>query len=176
MRSWYRVALVFACMIAPNLVSAENGSANENMREAANAAAYQDLHRGSKIIGADVRDPRDKKLGEIKDILLDSGRGEVAFVVVSFAAASGLPGRRYHAIPWKALQPGDDGKHYVLYADRETISNGPGFEHGKWPDLADQKWSSEVDGYWSRMVGQGPPGSITTSSGTSGARGNGSRP
>lgn len=183
MRKWYRIVLLSLCTMAPGFASSQDTRVNGDVRQFADAAKNQNMYRGSKIIGADIRDPQDKKLGEIKDILLDSERGEVAFVVVSFgraafgqAALGGvprLPGSNYHAIPWKALQASDDGRHYVLYADRETISKAPAFDQRKWPDLADQKWSTEVDRYWTRMIGQGPSGGITTSSGanSSGTKG-----
>jgi sporulation protein YlmC with PRC-barrel domain len=171
MKTLYCIVLVAVCMILPALASFQGIKANGDVRQSTNAAQKQDknqdMYRGSKVIGADIRDPPGKKLGEIKDILLDSERGEVAFLVASFGGAMGLPGRKYHAIPWKALQLGDDGKHYVLYADRETISKAPAFDQKKWPDPADRKWSTEVDRYWTRMVGHAPSGGITTSSGAS---------
>jgi sporulation protein YlmC with PRC-barrel domain len=179
MKTRYRIVLLSVLMVMPGLASSQDPKANGDVRQSENAAHKQDnnqdnkhtnkqdMYRGSKIIGADIRDPQDKKLGEIKDLLLDSERGEVAFVVASFGGAIGRPGSKYHAIPWKALQPSDDGKHYVLYADRETISKSPAFDRRKWPDLADHKWSTEVDRYWTRMVGHGPSGGITTSSGAS---------
>lgn len=140
------------------------------------AKQQQGMYRGSKIIGATVRDQRDKKIGEIKDLVLDSGRGEVGYAVVSFGGVMGV-GRKYHAIPWQALQPSDDGKYYVLSADKETIAQAPGFDKGDWPNMADQKWSADIDRYWSRMVGRGPPdASLSTgASGASGTAGAGGR-
>jgi len=133
------------------------------------AKQRHDMYRGSKIIGATVRDRKDKKIGEIKDLVLDSGRGEVGYAVVSFGGVMGV-GRKYHAIPWQALQLSDDGKYYVLGADKETISQAPGFDKGDWPELADQKWSADIDRYWSRMVGRGAP-DTRLSNGASGAGG-----
>jgi hypothetical protein len=138
------------------------------------------LYRTSAIVGADVRDPQDRKVGKIKDLILGSARGDIAYAVVVFDGITAR-GRKYHAIPWKALQPGD-GRYYVLHADRETISLAPGFDRGKWPDLTERSWSEEVDRYWSRRVGQGmadsnrlPPerSSGTSSGGAAGSSGSG---
>ena len=128
----------------------------DNKTTHARMSQTEHLYRGSKIIGSAVRDPRDRRIGEIKDILLDGRRGEIAYAVVSFGGM-GSAGEKYHPIPWRALEPSDDGKYYVLHADREVIVQAPGFERGKWPDLADQRWSADVDRYWSRMVGRGSP-------------------
>lgn len=134
------------------------------------SAQNQHMYRGSKIIGSTVRDMQDRKLGEIKDILLDSRRGEVAYAVVNFGGVMGV-GSKYHAIPWQALQPSDDGRYYVLQADRETIGQAPSFDRGSWPNLADERWSSDVDRYWSRRVGRPSSGGNRLPSGAAGAPG-----
>ncbi|HYD63666.1 MAG TPA: PRC-barrel domain-containing protein [Noviherbaspirillum sp.] len=120
------------------------------------------LYRGSRIINSNVRDPKDKKIGQIKDLILDGGRGEIAYAVVSFGGVLGV-GSKLHAIPWQALEPSDDGNYYILHADRETISQAPGFDKARWPDMTDQKWHAEIDRYWSRMVGRGPAGNSISS-------------
>ena len=123
------------------------------------------LYRGSRIIGTNVRDPKDRKIGQIKDLILDGGRGEIAYAVVNFGGVMGV-GRKFHAIPWQALQPSDDGNYYILHADRETINQAPGFDKARWPDMADRKWNAEIDRYWSRMVGRGNTGANSVSSGS----------
>ncbi|TFW09566.1 PRC-barrel domain containing protein [Oxalobacteraceae bacterium OM1] len=111
------------------------------------------LYRSSKIVGSAVRDPHNKKIGDIRDLVLDRGRGEVAYAIVNFGGVMGV-GAKYHAVPWQALQPSDDGKFFILHADRETISHAPGFDRSRWPDLSSPRWSAEVDRYWSRRVGR----------------------
>lgn len=134
------------------------------------------LYRGTKIIGSNVRDPDNRKIGVIKDLMLDSRRGEIAYAVLSFGGVMGV-GEKYHAIPWTALSPSDDGRFYVLHADKQTIAGAPGFDKSKWPDMADRKWSGEIDRYWRSMVGTGTAGSnrlgapgVSTPSGTSSGR------
>lgn len=123
------------------------------------------LYRGSKIIGSNVRDARDRKIGQIKDLILDGPRGEIAYAVVNFGGVMGV-GRKFHAIPWRALEPGDSGNYYILHADRETIDLAPGFDKGRWPDMTDRKWRDEIDRYWSRMAGKGAPGNQSMISGS----------
>lgn len=165
-----RAIFAILTITAFNLATAQNSSSQSDeiydIPQASQATPNRNMYLGSKIIGATVRDPQENKLGEIADLVLDSRRGEVSYVVVAIGGVMGM-GSRYHPIPWKALQASDNGKYYVLHADRETVSKAPGFESGKWPDMADQKWSAEVEGYWNKMVGQGLPGGIITSSGSS---------
>lgn len=140
------------------------------------ARQQQQMYRGSKIIGASLRNTKDSKIGEIKDLMLDGARGEIAYAVVSFDGVTGA-GRKYHAIPWQTLQPAEGGRYYVLNADRETLSQAPGFDRKDWPDMADRKWSADVDRYWTRMVGRGlPDNSLSSGGGANAARGAGGRP
>lgn len=132
-----------------------------------NSARQQRLYRASRIVGAIVRNQREEKIGVIKDLVLDSRRGGIAYAVVRFTggAAAGGVGRKLHPIPWRALQPSDDGTYYILQADRETLTHAPGFDRKRWPDMADQRWSEDVDRFWSRMVGRGNVGDNTLTPG-----------
>ncbi|WP_292931953.1 PRC-barrel domain-containing protein [Noviherbaspirillum sp.] len=156
--------------------SALSGSTeNISAQQEGNSVRQQHLYRGSKIIGANVRNPQNEKIGVIRDLILDSRRGEIAYAVVRFGGVADA-GKKYHPIPWQALQPSDDGTFYTLQADRETLGHAPGFDKRKWPDMADQQWSADVDRFWSRRVGRGtagnnnlsPGGAASGVSGTSG--------
>ena len=128
-----------------------------------------DRYRASKIIGAPIRDPRNNQLGIIRDIVLGSDRGEIAYVIATFGGNADK--EKYHAIPWKAMQPSDDGKYYVLNADRETVVKSPAFDRRKWPDMSDREWNAEINRYWDRMVGQASSERISPDSGANSATG-----
>lgn len=166
MKTLYSVAVV--AMLATGVAFGQAAAPDIGTRTApawpSKAVQNKHMYRTSKIIGTAVRDAQDRKLGEIKDLLLDSRRGVVAYAVVNFGGVLGV-GAKYHAVPWHALSPSDDARYYVLQADRETISQAPSFDRGNWPDLADERWSEDVDRYWSRRLGAGgadinrlPPG------------------
>lgn len=157
------VAALLAASAAPHVTAATEGARPAGREKP--SLDQQELYRGSRIIGAAVHDSRDRKIGEVKDLLLDSARGEVAYAILGFG------GRKLHPVPWRALQPGESGRNYVLDADREVIAQAPGFDMGEWPETSDQRWSEDIDRYWNRMVGRGPaagPQAAGTASGTSG--------
>lgn len=131
------------------------------------APGQADLFRGSRIIGTSVRDRNDRKIGLIRDLILDSRRGEVAYAVVNFGGVLGV-GAKYHAVPWQALERSDNGRYYVLSVDRKTIADAPAFDRGRWPDMSNQAWAKNVDTYWSKAVGKADT-SNRLSSGVSGA-------
>lgn len=132
------------------------------------AAPMHRLYRASRIIGAGVRNAHDRRIGVVKDLILGSARGDIAYAVIGSGGMAGV-GTRYRAVPWQALQASDDGRYYVLNADRATLDNAPGFDRARWPDLADSEWRAEVDRYWARMVGHGQVESNRLSSGVSGS-------
>lgn len=155
-------AVLFAGLLPLTTVAADAN--RPPVTTSAESTPQTQLYRGSKIIGSTVRDAGNRKIGVIKDLILDAGRGEVAYAVVSFGGVMGL-GPKFHAVPWQALEPSEDIRQYVLHADRETISQAPAFDKGRWPDMSDQKWSAEIDRYWSRMVGKGTFGTNKLTSG-----------
>lgn len=145
---------LWAALATSNLYAAAPEAGTVTAPSASTAQQNKHMYRSSKIIGTAVRDMHDRKIGEIKDLLLDSRRGAVAFAIVNFGGVLGV-GSKYHAIPWQILRPSDDGRYYVLQADRETISLAPSFDRGNWPDLSDERWSADVERYWSRRLGPG---------------------
>lgn len=108
-----------------------------------------DLSRASKLIGADVIDTQGKKIGDVKDVVLDKSRGQVAYAVVSFGGTLGL-GSKYFAIPWKSLQPNPDNNKLVLNVDREKLKNAPGFDKDHWPDMASAQWNADTYRYYNQ--------------------------
>jgi len=104
------------------------------------------LNRTSKIIGTDVLDKDGKKIEEIKDVVLDRARGQVAYAVVSFGGVMGV-GSKYFAIPWKALQA-STGDKYALNVDKEMLKNAPGFDKNHWPDMASVQWNNDIHRFY----------------------------
>ena len=108
-----------------------------------------DLSRASKLIGTDVVDTQGKKIGDVKDVVLDKSRGQVAYAVVSFGGTLGV-GSKYFAIPWKSLQPNPDNDKLVLNVDREKLKNAPGFDKDHWPDMASAQWNADTYRYYNQ--------------------------
>jgi len=99
-------------------------------------------HRGSRIIGTDVRNRRNEKIGAVKDIVLDD-KGTVAYAVVATGRFLGMRDK-LHAVPWGALQTNAVGKDFfVLDIDKAKLATVPGFDDKSWPDFADARWNAE---------------------------------
>jgi len=129
------------------------------------------MNRASKVIGADVLDAQGGKIGEVRDIVVDPLRGQVAYAVVSFRSPMGLA-TRYYVVPWQQLrQASGTGDRFVTNLTREQLKAAPSFDRGRWPDMATEQWHRDVARFYSQspywegvipMGGAGSGGTTTT--------------
>ncbi len=101
------------------------------------------LLSASSLNGNDVRNAAGEKLGGIKDIMIDTQKGEVAYYVLSFGGFMGL-GNKLFAIPPQALELDTEEECCVLNIEKERFENAPGFDEDNWPNMADPKFRDSV--------------------------------
>jgi len=101
-------------------------------------------NKASGLIGMDVRNQQNEKLGDIKDLAVDLHTGKIAYAVMSVGGFLGI-GERYIAVPPSEFSMTPDGKDLVLNADKARIQGAPGFAHNNWPDL--NSWQTHSK-YW----------------------------
>lgn len=99
------------------------------------------------LIGNEVVNQNDENVGEIKEIMLEVQTGRVSYAVLSFGGFLGM-GEKLFAVPWSALKLDTENKRFVLNVDKERLSEAPGFDKGKWPNMADPAWSSTIHSYY----------------------------
>jgi sporulation protein YlmC with PRC-barrel domain len=107
----------------------------------------QQMHKASKVVGADVKNREGEKLGKIEELVLDLPLGEIAYAVISGGGVGGA-GEQLHAIPWPALDLSDNMDYFILDIDQETWKKAPGFDKNSWPGLNDRQWLSDVYRYY----------------------------
>jgi hypothetical protein len=86
-------------------------------------------------------------LGEIEDIMLDVGRGRIAYAVMGTGGFMGV-GEKLFAIPWHALTLDTDRHGFVLDVAKDHFRNAPGFDRDHWPSSASDDWHREVHAYY----------------------------
>jgi sporulation protein YlmC with PRC-barrel domain len=106
-----------------------------------------ELMGAETLIGNDVCNDKKEDLGEIKEIMLDVQSGRVCYAVLSFGGFLGM-GEKLFAVPWDALTLDTKHKRFVLNVERDRLKDAPGFDKGKWPDMADQSWVKEIHSYY----------------------------
>ena len=123
-------------------------------RSAADAAG-PDLRHGpgpelmgaDTLVGNDVFNEEGEDLGEIKEIMLDMQSGRVGYAVLSFGSFLGM-GEKLFAVPWDALKLDTEHKRFVLNVEKDRLKQAPGFDRGKWPNMADQSWAKGIHSYY----------------------------
>jgi hypothetical protein len=75
-----------------------------------------------------------KKLGDIKDLVIDPEEGGVEYAVLEFGGFAGI-GDKYFAVPWDALQLDQSNKKLLLDVHKRELKDAPGFDKNNWPDL-----------------------------------------
>ena len=78
----------------------------------------------AKVIDTDVFDKAGKKIGEVKDIVLDKTSNNIMFAVVGFGGVLGV-GEKYHPVPWSELDYQEDRDGYVVGFTKEQLAGAP---------------------------------------------------
>jgi sporulation protein YlmC with PRC-barrel domain len=101
----------------------------------------------STICGDDVKNAHGDDLGRIEDLMIDTQSGDVRYAVLSFGGFMGM-GDKHFAIPFNRLSVDREQKCMILNVDKQKLKDAPGFDKDKWPDFADQNFTSSVDKYY----------------------------
>jgi len=112
-------------------------------------SATPDLLSAETITGDDVCNFQDEKLGTIHDIMLDMNSGKIRYAVLSSGGFLGM-GDRLFAVPWNAFKKDEKNKRFLLDVDAERIKDAPGFDKDDWPNMADEKWNSNIESYYAQ--------------------------
>lgn len=109
------------------------------------------IWKASDLKGFNVVTPSGDKLGDIKDIAIDTN-GRVAYAVLSVGGFLGV-GDRLVAVPWEALKATRDGdkKKITLAATKERLELAPQYSSAKdkRAEMCDPKWVGTVYEFYS---------------------------
>ncbi|HET9835483.1 MAG TPA: PRC-barrel domain-containing protein [Rhodanobacteraceae bacterium] len=86
----------------------------------------------SSLIGDAIINPAGEKLGDLKDIVLDTTRGQIVYAVMASGGVLGV-GEKLFAVPWGALRIQGHNENLVLEADPDRLKNASGFDKDHWP-------------------------------------------
>jgi sporulation protein YlmC with PRC-barrel domain len=101
----------------------------------------------STLTGDKVKNRKGESLGDLKDIMIDTTTGHIAYGVLSFGGIMGL-GEKLFAVPWEALQVDGRSKELILDVEKEQLKDAPGFDKDHWPNFADTAFIDQVRHYY----------------------------
>ncbi len=131
--------------------------AEDTVTKSGDSAAQQSdnkmvvTRRLSKCMGKDLYNHEGKKIGDIKDVVLDGGINRVSYVVVSYGGTMGI-GDKMFAVPWNALESRSiEPDKTFLNISEDAMKNAPGFDDKHWPDMANKAFRDEIDHYYGNV-------------------------
>jgi sporulation protein YlmC with PRC-barrel domain len=115
--------------------SVKGDSRAEYRQEARIETPVKENNKASHIIGMEVRNRNDEKLGEIKDVVLDLQNGKVGYLVMGTGGGILGIGEKFLAIPANAFAASETRtKVLILDATKGDIVDAPGIASTNWPD------------------------------------------
>lgn len=99
------------------------------------------------ITGTNVYNARDEKLGDIKDIMINTQSASVSYAVLS--VSDGLFSNKYFAVPLEAMRFDTAGGEKIILDVREDwLDNAPGFDKDHWPTSADDSFVKDMHSFY----------------------------
>lgn len=104
--------------------------------------------RASNIIGETVVNRRNEKIGKIHELVIDTKKNRIAYVVLSFDGFMGMDNKLF-SLPWDAFAFSVSENKLIFNIDKEKLKTAPGFEEGdQWPDFSDTLWGESIYDYY----------------------------
>jgi len=168
---WASTAAAFSLSLATG-VQAQNPAATVRDHPSDSTALSSEaqtpiskVNKATSLIGMEVRNAQNEKLGEIKDLVVDLHSGKIGYAVLSVGGFLGI-GDKYIAVPPGAFSVAPDQQRVVLNADKARIQNAPGFAKAAWPDVNSPNWNTDAAYWLSDSTAQGTVGTIRSGTAT----------
>ena len=84
---------------------------------------YSRFLSASTLIGAPVRNLQDESLGDLKDAMIDTASGKIAYGVLSFGGVLGV-GNKLFAVPWDSFRVDPEKERLVLDVSKDRLKDG----------------------------------------------------
>jgi sporulation protein YlmC with PRC-barrel domain len=106
------------------------------------------LERAYQMLGMNVYNDQNQKLGDIDDMVLTGGQNRISYAVLSRGGVLGM-GDKLFAIPWTSLQQRSLEKDRLfLNIDPDRLAKAPYFDKKNWPDSADTSYWGQVETFY----------------------------
>lgn len=109
------------------------------------------LMRAAVTIGAEIRSPKDEKLGEIEDLVLDPAAKDIAYVLASRGGFLGF-GEKLVAVRWSDLRATEDHELYVLDTPKSAFDRAPTVDRSNFQKTAAPTWRRELNRFWNENL------------------------
>ena len=99
------------------------------------------INKAEKLMGMEVRNRENERLGEVKDLVLDLQSGKIAYATIAVGGFLGL-GEKLIAVPTSALSASEKSDNYLIMdATRGEIVDAPSIAQTNWPDYRNPNYN-----------------------------------
>ena len=91
------------------------------------------FNKASDLVGMEVYNPQDQKLGDVKDVVFDLHDGRISYIVLACGGTLGF-NQKDLAVPPSAFQLSANRDHLVLNATKQNIEQARSIADN-WPDV-----------------------------------------
>lgn len=127
--------------ISPNanssMTSSQSGAVMTNQNQLPTR-----VNKAKKLIGMNVRNPNNQKLGKVKDVVLNLQSGRIDYVVLKKAGRTHGTGK-YVSLPPNVFTPSANNRYLILNADKNRLQNTYGFSKGNYPPMSNAVYGAQ---------------------------------
>jgi sporulation protein YlmC with PRC-barrel domain/osmotically-inducible protein OsmY len=127
---------------AANQCTTKSGMTQERPMESARKSV-----KATELLGAEVRNYQDEKLGKVEDIAVDVESGRIAQVILSSGGFAGI-GDTLYAVPPGTLHYDTTKRVVHLDSNKAKMKAAPQFEMAKWNDSFDADHLAKVASHY----------------------------
>ena len=103
------------------------------------------------LIGSEIRNLKDEKLGQIEDLVLNPDKQNIIYVLASRGGFLGF-GEEMVAIRWNDLRATEDHELYVLDVSATALEDAPRVDRRNFEKTADAEWRRSLSAYWDGVL------------------------
>jgi len=124
---------------------------------------FNNVHKASELIGMNVNNVSDQKIGDVKNVGIDLQAGRVTYVILGSGGVLGV-GDKLYVMPHNAFTLSSDKKSLVSGIDKQKLEGAPVLNEKNWSQISDPRFAARVyqhygkQPYWSGSAQLAPTG------------------
>lgn len=93
----------------------------------------RNLLSSGDLNGTIVEDRHGERIGDIKELMIDTRTGEVSYAVLAVDTGFLNLGSKYFAVPLQAMEFDTENKRILIDISKHRLEKSPGFDKDLWP-------------------------------------------
>ena len=146
MKKYLFVTLLTIVMFLPSggaFARVKNASVKNSIVPSMPASGHINAFRIDKIIGSGVINLEGKRIGTIRDLVINIDTGRIEYAALEFGGFMGF-GDKLFAAPWQSLTAVPADGIFIIDQSEKRLKKAPGFDKNNWPDVNDKSWGAGI--------------------------------